>query len=158
VVPIKEELDHWLSQHLPLITEDDAKRDISSHWVYRRHLLTNGNSSSHSRFILLEGFLILYRLKSSPLTRKWMETFFKQERIEYESQTLLEEEEGREKKKHKHKKRRLSPSPEPEVFVGWRFKKDESGLIYGITETPQYLHQMIVKELREWFIRSVQKG
>jgi len=159
LLPIKEEFNQWLLQHLPLNSPENATKDISSHWSYRQHLLELGGvmaSSLLMRFILLEGFLFLYRMKSSPITRIWMETFYRNEGIEYQS--IIVEEEREEKHrgngKHKHKKRRRSPSssPPPPMFVGWKFKEDEGALSYGINEAPQYLYQKFVNELRKWFV------
>jgi hypothetical protein len=160
---VREDFESWLSTKMRLNSQEDKVTDQTSHWAYRYYIQDDqggGGAAAlvKAKFLLLEGFLLLYRLKASEATatRENLEILFKNEGLAYTpvivQEEIPQEDEMHTKKKHKHRHKRRrshSPSPPPPTFVGWQFQSathDKSPTVtYGIKETPQYLYTTFVE-------------
>jgi len=60
---IRKELDEWIEKTHPK-SQEESQRDVLSHWIYKKQVRDEKNYLAQAEFMLLEGFLLQYLLKS----------------------------------------------------------------------------------------------
>ncbi len=110
----------WLDKHSLLLTNSAEKqKDLVSHYALRREIAQHASTQEHCRFIVLECFLLRFRLSMCFQDRKSLKVILQAEGIEHKS-IYSEEEQESKKAKKKRKKRKKQGQ-----FVGWRFTEDD---------------------------------
>lgn len=81
--PQKQNLDKWMNDNFNLKSVEDVRQEIIGHWVYRNHLIKQGDSQAACRFALLETFVIQFRLNTAYSSKESLEQIMDNEKIKY---------------------------------------------------------------------------
>lgn len=90
----------WVETEFPIKEKSQREEDIKIHFVMRDYMWAEGSTTEILEFLLMEAFLLLYRLNTQLLDYMDMEDVMKHYGIKYK-EVSMENDDGKEKRKSK---------------------------------------------------------